>query len=229
MNSMITKMTLLSISRVIALKRREKRHKINITWEKILLIIVIIVLFPEFHDQMYLARSRSTRLEIFLNSEGMSYQLGEAISKKELRQLANGPEGWDCSGGMNKWALWSGISRGEGFFADYTTEREAKNIYVIYLKRISNCFFSLPRVVEVDFRAYNFKLYEIVSGMSREEAEACLEKHGYKKWEGEYWKDAVSIKISHGSIGGVYEIKVRWYSFWEYEKMLRHYEKEQKN
>ncbi len=178
---------------------------------------------------MYLARSRSTRLEIFLNSEGMSYQLGEVISKEELQQLAKGPEVWDCSGGMNRWALeaphfWKGID----FWASYTGKRDPQNVKVISVKRLSNVFPSLPRVVEVEFLYDKFKVYEISPGMSRKEAERCLEKYGYQEWEGEYWKDMVSISLTMGSEshgGGVGSIRIRWYSSKEYREMLKAYKR----
>ena len=217
------------LSKLIALKRKKRGYKIQITWERILLIIVLITLFPELHDQMYLARSRSTRLEIFLNSEGMSYQLGEVISKEELQQLAKGPEVLNCSGGMNRWALEAPhFWRGTAFWASYTGKRYPQNVKVICVKRLSNVFPSLPRVVEVEFLYDKFKVYEISPGMSRKEAERCLEKHGYQEWEGEYWKDMVSISLTMGfesTGGGVRQVRIRWYSPKEYREMLKAYKR----
>ena len=216
------------LSKLIALKRKKRGYKIQITWERILLIIVLITLFPELHDQMYLARSRSTRLEIFLNSEGMSYQLGEVISKEELQQLAKGPEVWDCSGGMNRWALEAHVWGGIDFWASYTGKRDPQNVKVISVKRLSNVFPSLPRVVEVEFLYDKFKVYEISPGMSRKEAERCLEKYGYQEWEGEYWKDMVSISLIMGAKskgGGIGSIRIRWYSSKEYQEMLKAYKR----
>ena len=177
---------------------------------------------------MYLARSRSTRLEIFLNSEGMSYQLGEVISKEELQQLAKGPEVWDCSGGTSRWASEAHVWGGIDFWASYTGKRDPQNVDTISVKRLSNVFPSLPRVVEVEFLYYKFKVYEILPGMSRKEAEHCLEKHGYQEWEGEYWKDMVSISLIMGvksKGGGIGSIRIRWYSPKEYREMLKAYKR----
>ena len=193
------------LSKLIALKRKKRGYKIQITWERILLIIVLITLFPELHDQMYLARSRSTRLEIFLNSEGMSYQLGEVISKEELQQLAKGPEVWDCSGGTSRWASEAHVWGGIDFWASYTGKRDPQNVYTISVKRLSNVFPSLPRVVEVEFLYDKFKVYEISPGMSRKE---------------------ISLIMGVKSMGcGVGSIRIRWYSSKEYREMLKAYKR----
>ena len=217
------------LSKLIALKRKKRGYKIQITWERILLIIVLITLFPELHDQMYLARSRSTRMEIFLNSEGMGYQLGEAISKKELRQLAQSPETWDCSGGMNWYALLAGVGPGEGFYTHYSMERDHQSVFFIYLKKLSDVFPSLPRVAAIELQGKYFKIYEISSEMSVEEAIACLERHGYKrKWEREYWKNTVSIELIPES-NKIRQVKIRWHTYQEYKRMLKEYKKDHKN
>ena len=216
------------LSKLIALKRKKGGYKIQITWERVLLIIVLITLFPELHDQMYLARSRSTRLEIFLNSEGMSYQLGEVISKEELQQLAKGSKVLNCIDETGRWASEALIWRGTAFWASYTGKRDPQNVYTISVKRLSNVFPSLPRVVEVEFLYDKFKVYEISPGMSRKEAGRCLEKYGYQEWEGEYWKDMVSISLTMGSEshgGGVGSIRIRWYSSKEYREMLKAYKR----
>ena len=64
--------------------------------------------------------------------------------------------------------------------------------------------------------------------MSRKEAGRCLEKYGYQEWEGEYWKDMVSISLTMGSEshgGGVGSIRIRWYSSKEYREMLKAYKR----
>ncbi len=203
------------ISKIIALKRRK------ISWERILFLILLICFLPEFYDQLYLARSRSVRFEIWMNSEGMSYQLGEKLSKMELQQL---PEAWDCGNGLGWAAGLASISRGTAYFTSYDTERDPYNVYALCVKKFSKCFLSSLRVVEIEFRYKSFKLYEIVPGMSEMEAKKCLQKHGYTEIGDTYWKNDVAILLQFDE-DGVNKIILRLYSRKEHLAIIEAYQK----
>ena len=209
-------------------KKERKRFRpwIKITWDRILTLVVLIMLLPGLYNQHCLARSRSVRMEILLNSEGLGYYLGEKISRRELGQL---DPSWQCIGGSFGEVM-ADIPWGWGFFTRGTKERDPRWVYAISVKKFSGFFSSSFYVTQMDLGFNHFKIYDIIPEMNRKEAAACLEKHGYYNRYGmeEYWKGDVSIQLEI-SEERVYGLILRLYRPTERRMIQKAYEQRIKN
>ena len=216
--------------------------KRKLTWDRIVILIVLALLLPELYTQHCLARSRSVRMEILLHSEGIGYHLGQRLSKKQLKEdfsramykcgtddllgdLAGIP--WDIGYYLNERRIRCIDIRG---FPDpvpvpFLFKREG--IQYIGIRGFPSPQFSPDRIVDICLNNDGFQLYGIYRGMEMEEAKQCLIRHGYCYEYFGYWKGDVKITLADYN-NTVTSMEIKLYTHKQHQAMIKAYEKRQK-